>query len=288
MRAILATAAAVLLASPLLGQRLEFEVGSIKRNLADPLDAARNSGRVAPSGGNPKTGHIEAINVPARALVRHAYPSTSTTVEVIGLPSWADSERYDVVARAKPGASPDELAQMWRALLSERMKLAAHYETRTRSGYNLVLERADRKLGAQLIQAPGDCPKASADGPPDDFRRALSQREPLSAQSERYIVATCGARATVGDTMYAGHIRFSEVVSLLARIVGATVIDRTGLDGRFSLKLTFGQRTSVAPALGGPPSIFTAVEEQLGLKLDAATVEAPVLIIDRIERPTAN
>ena len=102
MRAILTAAAAVVLASPLFGQLLEFDVASIKRNLADPVVAARNSDTVAPSGGNPKAGHIEAINVPARALVLRAYPSSATTVEVIGLPSWAHSERYDVIARPAP------------------------------------------------------------------------------------------------------------------------------------------------------------------------------------------
>src|SRR5688572_19287737 len=281
MRAILVTAVTALLASPLLGQSLEFEVASIKRNLADPLATpAAPSGRVAPSGGNPRAGQIEALNVPARALVLNAYAVGSATVEVIGLPSWADSERYDVIARARPGSSPDELAQMWRALLSERMKLEAHYETRPRSGYNLVFARADRKLGAQLIQAAGDCPKPSAEGPPDDFRRALSQREPLSSQVERYILATCGGRATVGDTVYAGHIRFSEIVSLLARFVGGTVVDRTGLQGLFSLKLRHALRTAVASDPDGPPSIFTAVQEQLGLKLDATTVEAQVLVVD--------
>src|SRR5687767_7916547 len=178
MRSTLATAVTTLLAFPLLGQSPAFEVASIKRNFADPLSTpAGSSGRVTPSGGNPMTGQIEAINVPARALVLHAYSIGSTPVEVVGLPSWADSERYDVIARARPRSSPDELAQMWRALLSERMKLAAHYETRPRPGFHLVLARADRKLGAQLVPAPENCPKPSGESPPDDFRRSLSQRE---------------------------------------------------------------------------------------------------------------
>lgn len=261
MRPILATAFTALLAFPLSGQPLQFEVASIKRNVAEPLAAIPNSAdRVAPSGGNPRAGQIEAINVPARTLVLIAYPSPSLTVEVVGLPAWAEAERYDVIARARPGSSPDELAQMWRALLSERMKLDAHFETRPRSGYNLVFARADRQLGAQLVQAAAECPKSSAEAPPDEFRRALSRREPLSAQAERYILATCGGRATVGDTVYAGHIRFSEIVSLLERIVGGTVVDRTGLEGMFSFKLRYAQRApTVAPEPDGPPSIFTAV-----------------------------
>lgn len=155
-----------------------------------------------------------------RALVLHAYPSTSTTVEVIG-------------------------------------------------------------------QANGECPKQSAEGPPDDFRRASSQREPLSPQAERYILATCGGRATVGDTVYAGHIRFSEIVSLLARFVGGTVVDRTGLQGLFSSTEIRAAGDGCARAGRTAVDLYGGAGTA-GLKLDATTVEAQVLIVDRIERPTTN
>jgi uncharacterized protein (TIGR03435 family) len=275
----------VWLVAPLPAQGPEFEVASIKRNLGNGLPPASGGGQVAPSGPNPVSGQIDLINVPARAMVLSAYPVDTRPIEVLGLPAWADSERYDVMARARPGSSPMDLQQMWRTLLSERMKLSAHYETRERPGYNLVFAREDRRLGAQLT--PADCRKSSTE-PPEGLMRALSQRTPLSPDLERIFMSRCGARLSVGDTIYASGITFTDVLALITRAVGRSVVNRTGLEGAYSLKLTFAQRPPVTPALDDPPSIFTALQEQLGLKLESATTQGRVLVVDQIERPSEN
>jgi uncharacterized protein (TIGR03435 family) len=265
----------------LAGQGVEFDVASIKRNLGNDLPPGSVGGQVAPSGPNPTTGQIDFINVPARTLVLSAYPVATFPVEVVGLPGWADSERYDVMARARPRSSPQQLEQMWRALLTVRMKLSAHYETRPRPAYNLVLARADRALGAQL--KPMDCSKPSGE-PPND----LPQRTPLASDRGQSVMAICGARFSVGNTIYAGGINLDDLIALIIRAVGRPVVNRTGLEGVYSLKLTFLQREAAVASADDPPSIFTALEEQLGLKLESATTQGQVLVIDHVERPSEN
>ena len=232
-------------------------------------------------------GQMVLINVPARTLVLNAFPIRTMPVEVIGLPAWADSERYDVQARTRPGVSPDELQNMWRTLLARRMKLAAHYETRQRPGYNLVFARKDRSLGSELKPQPAEC-NASRQGPPAGLVGGSSREQPPSLDAEQYVLQSCGGRLTFRNTVYAGHIAFTEIVDLISRAIGRTVIDRTGLVGRFSLKLTFAAQPEITAEKDAPPSIFTAVEEQLGLKLESTTTDATVLIVDGIERPSEN
>ena len=104
--------------STIAAQNAELEVASIKKNTTNQFASGPQP--------SPSTGLFSMVNVPARTIVLRAYPLQTIPLDVIGLPSWAESERYDVIAKGKPGATPDEQQQMWRALLAERMKLAAH------------------------------------------------------------------------------------------------------------------------------------------------------------------
>ena len=131
------------------GQSPEFEVASIKRNTTNQFATGPLP--------NPATGLVSLINVTARTIVLRAYPVQTFPIQVVGLPSWAESERYDVVAQGKAGATPEEQQQMWRALLTDRMKLAAHYEPREQRSWDLVFARSDHRLGPQIKPSTLDC-----------------------------------------------------------------------------------------------------------------------------------
>jgi uncharacterized protein (TIGR03435 family) len=248
---------------------LRFDIASIKRNV---------SGNVATSPPFLPNGEVRLVNTPARNVVLLAYPVKTTPPEIIGAPSWLESERYDVTAKGKAGATPDERQQMWRALLAERMKLAAHYEMRDKPTYDLVVARSDRALGSGLKPSALDCTQVSPPGPPPP---GMSMRE--------IGLSRCRTFATDRDgTMYGGGIDMAFLARMISPTAGRPVIDNTGLAGFFSVALRYQrvpQRADAAPSPDDPPSLFTALQEQLGLKLESARGETPVLVIDHIEKP---
>ena len=135
--------------SPRADTPLTFDAVSVKRNTTSTLPAQVSlSGRTAARG-------YSTCSSPR--LISFAYPpAVPTTME--GLPSWAMSERYDVVATSRlQTASPDQRAAMFRAMLAERFKLSAHFEPRETATYDLVFARDDRKLGPNLVPSTEDC-----------------------------------------------------------------------------------------------------------------------------------
>ena len=263
-----------------------FEIASIKRN-TDPKPMI--SGTMT----TPK-GEIRLVAIPARLLVQRAYPVDVPGGDVIGLPSWATSERYDVTVRGNPEASPEELRQMWRTLLADRMKLAAHYEPREVRGYKLVVARSDGKLGPQLKPSTLDCPAPDpttpAPRPPQAAMDALRSGAVITADTERLLMSQCRILMSTANTTYAGAVTMQQLLTAL-RFGGITepIEDQTGLEGLYSFKLTFArQRLSLQPTVDDAPSIFVAVQEQLGLKLERTTMQSQAVVVDQIERPTEN
>jgi uncharacterized protein (TIGR03435 family) len=262
---------------------LEFEVASIKRNTTNTFASSRPS---------PASGQVSISNAPIQTFILRAFPLETLPALVIGLPEWAESERYDVVAKGKPQATPGEQQQMWRALMTDRLKLQAHYETRERAGYNLVFARSDKRLGPDLQPSSLDCTKAPA---PLDL-----SGQPDSKSVEAMAMARCGSllmmmSSTAQSTM-SGGLAMTAVARMISGAAGRPVIDRTGLDGTYAIKFRFARDGAMItpPGIQPPtptdevPSVFTAVQEQLGLKLEPATVQGQVLVIDHIERPTEN
>jgi uncharacterized protein (TIGR03435 family) len=250
----------------------EFEVASIKRNTSGTFGSGPS---VLPNG------DVRFVNVSAKFFIFRAYPVETTPPEVIGAPSWTDSERYDLIAKGKPGATAAEQQQMWRALLADRMKLAAHYETRERPSYNLVLARSDRKLGTGLKPSTLDCTQSAqpASPPPGTDPRTFALNRCHSFWIER------------DGTMLSGGVAITDLARMIAPTVGRPVIDQTGLEGLFAVSLRYQRippRADAPPSPDDPPSVFTAVQEQLGLKLEPDKTQAQVLVIDRIERPSEN
>jgi uncharacterized protein (TIGR03435 family) len=202
-----------------------------------------------------------------------------TSRDVIGLPEWTRTERYDITMKGLANASRDQQRAIWRALFDNRMKLVAHEEQREKDVFALVLARDDGRLGPQIRPSNLDCtPGARPTAPPpltaNDFEKRCEIGE-------------------FGNTVAAGSIPMYQLALSLSNRAGWEVINRTGLQGRYAFTLTFsGQRRAGPTVETAPvddaPDLFTAVQEQLGLKLQHEKRVALVFVIDHIERPSEN
>jgi uncharacterized protein (TIGR03435 family) len=284
-------AGSVSTASPALPQQPlpQFEVASIKPNKSGD---GRIMMQVQPGG------RFTAINVTLRILIRNAYRLQDS--QIVGGPGWMSDDHFDVVAKAESGDGPgDPFAAekpgettrgqlMIRALLADRFKLETHEETREMPIYALVPAHADGKLGPQLHQSETDCNAIVA------AARARGAVPPPAPPQPGDRVP-CGMRIGPGN-LTAGSSTMTQFANSLSMFVGRIVEDRTGLAGNFDFNLTWtpDQMPQRPPGAPEPPidpngaSIFTALQEQLGLKLDSQKGPVRVLVIDRAEHPTEN
>jgi uncharacterized protein (TIGR03435 family) len=249
---------------------IEFDVVSIKRNTAG-------------GGGGLRTlpdGTFIMTNQPIRSMIMSASPVPAR--EVIGLPDWVMSERYDITAKPPAGSTREQRSLMWQALFAERMKFVGHIEERERDTFALVVAREDGRLGPQLKPSTLDCsprPPGSPPPAPPSF---------TASDAENH----CGGFFGNG-IIVSGATTLDALVFSLAGLAGRLVNNRTGLQGFYTLTLKFSPpRAPGAPQESAPvdeaPEIFTALQEQLGLKLVPDKTMVPVLVVDRIERPTEN
>jgi uncharacterized protein (TIGR03435 family) len=256
---------------------LTFDVASVKPN---------KSGDQRVMIQMPPTGRYTATNIALRMLLRQAYDVQD--FQIVGGPNWLASDRFDIVAKPPDGMTgPEQIRPMLRALLAERFKLVAHNETREMPIYSLVVARADAKLGPKLSAAKVDCEARFAaarrgGGPPPAF--------PAPGQPME-----CGFMMGPG-TMNVGGMPMLELARSLSPMVGRIVIDKTGLKGRYDFQMTYapegrgfgaGPVGADAPPIDpNTPSLFTALQEQLGLKLESERGSVDVVVIDRVEQPT--
>jgi uncharacterized protein (TIGR03435 family) len=236
----------------------------------------------------PPNGRYTATNVALRMLLRQAFDVQD--FQIVGGPNWLSSDRFDIVAKPPEGMiGPEQIRPMVRALLADRFKLVAHNETREMPIFSLMVARADGKLGSKLSVAKVDCEARFAaarrgGGPPPAFP---SPGQPME----------CGFMMAPGN-MNVGGMPMLELARALSPFVGRIVIDKTGLAGRYDFQMTYapeGRGFGLGPGPGGPepppvdpnmPSLFTALQEQLGLKLESERGPVDVLVIDRVEQPT--
>lgn len=189
---------------------------------------------------------------------------------VAGAPDWVTADRYDVDARATFTPTVDQRRVLLRAVLAERFKFASHVETHDRPIYNLVL--AGGRLSPGLRRVDVDCDVVD--------RRTLPRDVPALAGLDAPL---CGYRvhADGSHLMLSGGLGLQRLSDLIAGRVGRPVFDRTGLTGYFAFRLEDDDGTDGA-------SLFTALQEQLGLKLESSRGPVEILAIDHIERPTEN
>jgi uncharacterized protein (TIGR03435 family) len=258
--------------------KLAFEVASIKPNKS-------GDGRVML--GLQPGGRFTATNVPLRMLIRQAYDLQE--FQIVGGPDWLGSDRFDIVAKAPDGGfTADLMRPMLQALLAERFGLTSHNETREMPIYALVKARTDGKLGPNLAPAAIDCTAARGrrgGGPP-----------PAPPQPGQKL--DCGFMIGFGR-MNVGGMPIAQLARALSPMVGRVVLDKTELTGAYDFEMTYtpeGLGGGPPPLLNGAPptfdpnapTVFTALQEQLGLKLDSQRGPVEVLVIDRVEQPTAD
>jgi uncharacterized protein (TIGR03435 family) len=250
-----------------------FEAASIK-----PSAAARSD---EPSSMVMPGGRYVATNMTLRALVRTAYQLQES--QVVGGPSWIDSDRFDVVATVNRNIPAvvfrDQFRPMLAALLRERFALHFHKDKKELSAYALVVARRDGRLGSQLHQSGAECVASLA------LRRS---GQPVPAAPKG--VLPCGAWYMQPGHLEGRGVELGRFVDTLAPVLDRVLVDRTALSGLFDWNLLWTPATlsaGDAPA-DAPVSIFTAVSEQLGLKLDSRKLPVDVLVIDRAEHLVEN
>jgi uncharacterized protein (TIGR03435 family) len=244
-----------------------FEVASIKVNAS----GSENFGFTPRPGGV-----MVATNVSARQIVTYAYSMQNSRVE--GGPDWLDTVRYDITAKASESATQDQMLPMVRTLLADRFKLVMHIDARDTPIFALVHARPDGRPGPQL--------RASSTVDCDAARAEQARGAGIAAADGRPI---CGGRTRAGFIM-AGAVSMDELARNMSRLVGRAIVNRTGLQGRydFDLKFTPEGELTAAAADRGPdtmPSLYVALEEQLGLKLEPQRAPVDVVVIDSIQRP---
>lgn len=239
--------------------QLAFDVVSIRQN---------NSGTTGGSG-RPRAGGYTFTNIPVRSLISLAYNNLPFD-RILGGPAWIVSDRYDINGSGKENATMAETAVMVRSLLRDRFQLVAHMDRRELPVYFLVVARADGRLGPGLRRSAVDCSDPEA------------RKKALAAASDSRIV--CGITFETG-VYTAGGAAVSTVLGTLTAASGRAVLDRTGLTGAYDIELKW---TPLPDPTSDNVSIFTAVQEQLGLRLESGTAPLDVLVIDRIERPSEN
>jgi len=233
-----------------------------------------------------------AVNIALRNVIASAYGMPAA--RVVGGPSWVGvasvdmrlvgGDRFDISAALPEGGSPDQVPEMLRALLSDRYKLMVHTEVREAPMYALVVARKDGRLGSQLRKAVIDCDAAGAALPgPDGARVVIPELKP---EDERRCELEVG-----GEILGRGQ-RLSALASILSLFADRPVVDRTDLTGGYDFDLRFPELDPV-PGAAGPRAdpasgIFTALQEQLGLKLDSIRGSLDFIVIDSVEPPTEN
>jgi uncharacterized protein (TIGR03435 family) len=241
-----------------------FEVASVKVNSSAEK---RSTMRWQPGG------RFVAVNVPLVSLVSIAYAVPVYQLE--SLPNWVTTVRFDITAQAKSEPTIDERSALLRDLLQDRFHAISRTEVKERDIYALVMARADGRLGPGLRPSTVQCP-----GVPDAAARA-----PLAPGARPKCAATLGIGSMTGD-----GVPLSNLIGMLAAQLQRPVVDRTGLSGRFDIDLT-SSGVPTGTAAGGAddrPSVFTAIQEQLGLKLESQRGPVTLTVFDRIEMPTEN
>ena len=218
-------------------------------------------------------GHFVALNATLMQLIQYAYILPDS--RILGAPAWTKSAKYDIEGKSDPGFAEKlaglsyseakrQLLKMVQALLADRFHLAAHLESRELPVYDLVVSEGGAK-----------------------FANVKDEGTTIDA-------GTHSGSSTI--TIKSSSNATADLAEMLARFTGRVVLDKTGLQGNYTISLKFAPddtrsgvpstETLSAPDAG--PSVFTALKEQLGLELKSSKGPVDVLVIDHVEQPTEN
>jgi uncharacterized protein (TIGR03435 family) len=215
-----------------------------------------NSGQAGMQGTILPGGQLSVRNMPLKDLIAQAYQAGDVT----GGPSWLDSDRFDILAKAAPSTSEDTLRLMLQTLLAERFKLAIHREQKVMPVYALVAAKGGFKLQAAADSGQPKCGR----GP--------------GAESLNHLVCT---NFTMADLTAWLPTRIAPSA------IDKPVVDLTGLKGAYDIQLDWDPQTmgrNAAADIATGATVFDALEKQLGLKLEERRQPMPIIVIDHVER----
>jgi uncharacterized protein (TIGR03435 family) len=220
-------------------------------------------------------GRLRATNFSLQGLITRAWRLQQD--QVYGGPHWIRSEGYDIEAKADGDSPADQVWLMLRALLSERFKLSIQMETRVLPVYELTMAHKDGRPGPSLRPfAESNCTRVAPGGP----------IVPVNADRP-----ACGVLHSPVGHWVGRETTMDSLASTLTRVMGRVVLNRTGLAGTFDLDLQWTdlaqllQPDLIAPPQADGPSLVTALQEQLGLRLDSRKGQVEVLVVKQAERP---
>lgn len=276
------------LALPAPVDRPSFEVASIKPNKSDaqltynipwgPGDAMR-----------PVGGRYAVTNMPLRIIIEFAFKLSGNVDYLMpGLPTWVNTERFDIDARAAGNPTKDQFRLMVQSLLADRFKLAIHHETRQLPVFALVLSKAG-KTGPQLTRHTDDTTCGPPGGQPYPSSAAVPlpkmpcNTQPLALQPSgpgRFRVGARGMVLQMFASTFSGYDNFDR-----------PIVDRTGLTDTFDMWLEW-EPSGVAQArpegVEPGPTFHQALQDQLGLKLESQKAPLDVMVVDHLEHPSEN
>ncbi|HEX3748067.1 MAG TPA: TIGR03435 family protein [Bryobacteraceae bacterium] len=259
----------------------KFDVATIKpKPTGPPLDDIElNLLRGIARGSSHGTFHVPGASL--HLLIQLGY--NAKDYQIVGEPAWANSERYDITAKTEKNASFEQMRPMLRSLLAERFQLMLHKDTKELPVYELT----EAKGGFKIVHAQdGSCVNRDPNGPLPPLGSKL-------CGGVRYSMLAAGNSRIEGF-----GVSIPKLVEVLADKIGRTVVDKTGFSGAFNFQLDFSAEdaasipkaaptTTVGPDLQAP-TLFTALQEQLGIRLQSAKGAVDVLVIDHVQKPSPN
>lgn len=212
-----------------------------------------NSSGSGSSSSHGTRGQVVITNLTLKRLIERAY--SLKPFQVTG-PDWLESVHFDVAAKYPPDTKNDERSLMLRTLLEDRFKLAVHRETKDMPGYALVVAKSGFKL------------------------------KPVEPDPKGSGTDHNGGRV---QNLKATSISMADTAEFVARMLGEVVVDKTGLDGVYSFELHWSNEDQNPNAIAAAPTLVTALQETLGLRLQPQKVPVELLVVDHAERvPTEN
>ena len=252
-----------------------FEVAAVKANAS--------GGRGVVISGTPS--EFTTRNAPLARIIGYAFSVRDD--QMMGLPAWSLAERFDISGKYSSGSrpSPAQVAQMVRGLLADRFKLQTHTERREGATFALVVARRDGRLGPNLTPHAFDCEALLA-----------KRRDGVVEDGPKVFPPLCAPPISSPQRIWASVRPISVLASAVARQVGRPVVDKTGLTGTYDFNLKWSlpvqqagpvtqNSASALPQANEGLSLFTALDDQLGLKLESTKGPVDVLVIDHVEKP---
>ncbi len=258
---------------------LAFEVASIKP--AALLNASRCGYRMEGGPGTSDPVRFAFHNISLAALVRFAYLGQVRACQtyVLSAPGWLESQGFEIAAKLPPGTTWPQVRTMLQTLLAERFKLAVHSESKTISGYTLVVGKNGPKFKESVENAAST--SDSAGSPPVNRPKATVDREgfPVPPPPGSWIITRNGH-----TRMQQSKIDTATLARQLANQLGRPVTDATALEGTYDFTLSWTADSAVTNDSDPAPDLFAAVEQQLGLRLEPSKTSIEVIVVDHVEK----